>query len=53
MTHSSNPRRIEIVARGGAHVWQRFEVLDGAGNEITDPDGDIAPFLGLDVSFRF
>lgn len=46
-------RRIEIVARGGAHVWQRLEVLDGSGDEIADADGDAAPFVSLDLSFRF
>ncbi|MFG0326307.1 MAG: DUF6268 family outer membrane beta-barrel protein [Phycisphaerales bacterium JB037] len=46
-------RRIEIVARGGAHVWQRLEVLDGSGDEIADANGDAAPFISLDLSFRF
>lgn len=42
---------LEVVA--GADVWSEYTLDDRDGNEIGEQDGDLAPFIGAQVSLRF
>lgn len=42
---------IEVIA--GADVWSEYTLDDRDGNEIGEQNGDLAPFLGAQVTLRF
>lgn len=45
--------QVELRLRGGAYVWQNYELNDASGDDITDSDADIAPFVEARVGFSF
>jgi hypothetical protein len=49
-----NPKKeISVTLRGGATVWQEFEVDNRGGNQVSEINTKPAPFIGLSADFRF
>ncbi len=44
---------LECTLRGGASVWQEYQIDDRNGNEISEVRTKPAPYIGLAVEFRF
>lgn len=44
---------LRLTLEGGAVVYQRYEFISGAGDELDDFETDPAPFIGLRVEYRF
>jgi hypothetical protein len=45
--------QVELGLRAGAFVWQNYELNDANGDDITDSDADIAPFIEARAGFSF
>ncbi len=46
-------KQIALEVVGGCDVWSQYTLDDRDGNEIGEQDGDIAPFVGAQLSLRF
>ncbi len=45
--------QITVTARIGAILWGRYELVDAAGNDITEEDTDPTAYFGAAARFRF
>lgn len=44
---------VELTLRGGATVWQEFEIDNAAGDEVAEVESDPAPFVSFRATLRF
>jgi hypothetical protein len=45
--------RLSLDFTGGAHLWQRYRLLDSGGNTLAEIDARPSPFVGIQVGYRF
>jgi hypothetical protein len=49
----SPSKNIDVTFKGGAVVWQQFQVYDNGGNKISENDVDVAPMVSLGLQWAF
>lgn len=49
----SPSKNIDVTFKGGAVVWQQFQVYDNGGNKISENDVDVAPMVSLGLQWTF